>query len=477
MRILFIDPPFQRFMEFHRYYYPMGLASMAAVLIRDGHETHVYDAELLDGGQTLSWSAVANRHGDYLRGLSDENHPVWREAEAVVRRYDPQLVGITALSVKSPSALRVAAVCKRVNPAIRVVVGADHPTVFPEQFLRDPNVDFVVRGEGEETIAELVRHLAKDRNAAPAGIAGVSYRDDGGYRHNADREPIADLDSLPLPAIDSLTNMKAYRPVDFGAMMTSRGCPYGCTFCGVPTVWGRKVRYRSPENVLAEIELMMGRFGTEYFSFRDSSFTLHRGRVMEICEKILERGLRIQWECLTRADLLDEELVGAMSKAGCVAVRLGVESGSPRILRHMNKNVELDCVRQASKLLHRFDMYWAAYILVGTPQETHESVRETVDFVKEINPPFVTLARFAPIPGTPMYDELAGRGVIGPDIDWSMECNQRLDSHYVSSMSEGEFEGTMRKMAAFVESHNRSNSDRLHRHDQRLKMSLSTKKI
>ena len=459
MRVLFVDPPFQRFMGFHRYYYPMGLTSMAAVLIHAGHEVQVYDAERCEQGDTLSWSAVADRHGDYVRGLSDERHPIWQEVEATVRDLKPELVGITALSVKAASARRVAAICKQVNPDILVVVGGDHPTVFPEQFLQDPTIDFAVRGEGEATVVELVAHLEQNRGAAPSAIAGVSCRTPSGVQHGPDREPIADLDRLPFPAIEALTNVALYRPVDFGALMTSRGCPFACTFCGVSTVWGRQVRNRSIANVMAEIEHLHQRYGTTYFSFRDASFTLDRQRVADLCDGLLARGLRVQWECLTRPDLLDEELAGKMAAAGCVTVRLGVESGSPRILRHMNKHVSLDAVRRAAQILNRLDMYWSAYILIGTPHETPESVRQTVAFVKEIDPPFVTLARFAPIPGSGLYEELAERGMIGPEIDWSMECNQRLRSHYVYAMDEAEF----------VETHNRTKSARLHRRDLRLK--------
>jgi anaerobic magnesium-protoporphyrin IX monomethyl ester cyclase len=469
MRILFIDPPFQRFMGFHRYYYPMGLTSMAALLIQEGHEVDVYDAERMEQGETLSWSAVASRHDDYLRGLEDRAHPIWQEVAAMVRDRKPDLVGITALSVKAEGARRVAAICKRVDPGIVVVVGGDHPTVLPEQFLRDPNVDLAVRGEGEATIVELVAHLERDRDAAPSGIAGVSYRAEDGIRHNPGREPIADLDRLPFPAIDALTHAESYRPVDFGAIMTSRGCPYGCTFCGVATVWGHRARTRSAANVIAEIEHLKGRYGTTYFSFRDSSFTHDRRRVLDLCSGLVSRDLQIQWECLSRADQIDDELAGRMAGAGCVAVRIGVESGSPRILRHMNKHTSLDEVRRAAQVLHALDMYWAAYILIGTPQETPETVRQTIDFVREINPPFVTLARFAPIPGTAMYYELVERDMIGPDIDWSMECNQRLRSHYVYAMDEAEFESTMADVAAFVEAHNRANSARLHRRDVRLK--------
>jgi len=469
MRILLVDPPFQRFMGFHRYYYPLGLASMAAVLMRDGHDVRVYDAELAGDAETLSWSAVASRHSDYLEGLRDEAHPVWGEVAAAIRDFEPEMVGITALSVKAASAGRAAAICKGVDRDMTVVVGGDHPTVFPDQFLRNANVDFAARGEGEATIVELAACLEQGRMEDLGSVAGLSYRDETGIRHNPNRELIADLDEIPFPAIEALADAASYRPVDFGAIMACRGCPYGCTFCGVANVWTRKVRYRSASNVVTEMELLKERYGTSYFSFRDASFTVDRGRVLDLCREMTDRGLGVRWECLTRADLLDDELAEAMVRSGCVTLRVGVESGSERILRHMNKDVALDAVRRAAKILGRLDLYWTAYILVGTPQETKESIQETIDFIREIDPPFVTLARFAPIPGTAMYDELAERGLIWPEIDWSMECNQRFGSHYVYAMGEAEFERAMGEMAAFVESHNSMNSARLGRRDQRLK--------
>jgi radical SAM superfamily enzyme YgiQ (UPF0313 family) len=134
----------------------------------------------------------------------------------------------------------------------------------------------------------------------------------------------------------------------------------------------------------------------------------------------------------------------------------------------MNKPLALDTTRRAARILHRSDMYWSAYILIGTPHETRESVRQTLDFIRELDPPFVTLARFAPIPGTDMYQELADRGLIGPDADWNMESNLTLRSHYVYAMDEAEFESTMAEASAFVEAHNRAKSCRLGRSDLRL---------
>jgi len=469
MRILLIDPPFQRFMGFYRYYYPLGLASIAAVLRQAGHEVVVYDADHLESAETLSWSAVAERHEEFLKGLHTEDHPLWQEAKDVVSGFAPDIVGITLLSVKASSGARVAAICKEVNDRITVVVGGDHPTVFPAKTLQDANIDFVVRGEGEATMADLVACLQDGDRRRLAHVPGLSYREGHEIRHNAAREPIPDLDVLPLPAIDALMHVDSYRPVDFGAIMGSRGCPYACTFCGVANLWSRNVRHRSAASVIREMEWLNETYGTDYFSFRDASFTLSRERVAELCSEIARREMGIRWECLTRPDLLDEAMVEAMKRSGCVTVRIGLESGSKTILRHMKKHLDLDAVRRAAQILTKYGLYWSAYLLMGTPLETKETVKETLAFVREINPPFLTLARFTPIPGTEMYEELVHRGLISPDTDWSMECNQRLRSHYVYSMTEEEFERTMREVAAFVEAHNIASSARIGTRDGRLK--------
>ena len=468
MRILLIDPPFQRFMGFYRYYYPLGLASMAAVLRRAGHEVMVYDADHLGAAETLSWTGVAERHEEYLKGLSDEDHPIWREVKSVVSEFAPDVVGITLLSVKAASGSRVAAIVKEIDERITVVVGGDHPTVLPGQTLRDPAIDYVVRGEGEGAIEDLLAGLLGGGRRL-SRVPGLSYRVGGNVHHTPARDPIADLDGLPRPAIDALRDLRTYRPVDFGAIMASRGCPYTCTFCGVANLWSRKVRYRSVAGVVDEMQWLKETRGTDYFSFRDASFTLSHRRVRELCEEIGRREMDIRWECLTRPDLLDEALVGAMKRAGCVTVRIGLESGSEEILRHMKKRQDPDTLRRAAAVLNDHGLYWAAYLLFGTPRETRETVEETLALVRELDPPFLTLARYAPIPGTEMYDELAGRGLISPESDWSMECNQRLRSHYVYGMTEDEFERTMCEVAAFVEAHNGTHCESAGTRDGRLK--------
>ena len=371
------------------------------------------------------------------------------------------------LSVKKASAAKVAAICKEFDRDVVVIVGADHPTVFPERVLGDPNIDIVVRGEGERTIVELAHALEEGRGLID--IAGIVYKEKGGVRHTPPRALIKNLDTLPRPAIQALIRPETYRPLDFGAIMTSRGCPYPCTFCGVHTIWSRTVRYRSVANVMAEIHWLHSTWMTDFFSFRDASFTLDRNRVVELCARILKDGLKIGWECTTRPDLLDDEIWQLLRQAGCMNIRLGIESGSAQILAAMKKNVDLDRIRETARLLNRHGAYWSAYFLFGTPLETKETIRETMAFIEEIDPPFTTMARYAPIPGSEMYMELETAGRISPGIDWSFESNQHLGSNYMHGIASAEFELIMQNVAATLEQRNLAKTAQMGMCDPRFK--------
>jgi radical SAM superfamily enzyme YgiQ (UPF0313 family) len=466
MKILFIDPPFHRFMGFYRFYYPLGLAYMSAVLTEKGHECLIYDAEQMKGAVSQSWSEASENYRLYMQGTEDEHHEVWKELRQVLDKFSPDLVGITMLSVKVPSAFRAAAVCKTWNPDLPVVTGGDHATVFPEKALQNHDFDIVVRGEGEMTILDVVEHLENGKRLH--GIAGISFREDGEIIHNAPRPLIRDLDSLPFPMIEALMGVGSYRPVDFGAIMASRGCPYDCTFCGVFNIWSKKARFRAPSHVILEIKYLYDKYGTHYFSFRDASFTINRKWVEELCAGMMNLGYDIQWECLTRPDLLDEPMVQLMQQAGCVTIRLGIESGSPELLKKMKKRMDLDEVRKAAVLLNKYQFYWSAYFLFGTPDETPETMQETMAFINEIDPPFVTIARFAPIPGTEMYDDLVKSGRIDPDTNWGKEGNQQKHTHYAVNFSEGEFDRIMDETVALIEAHNDIKSALMNRRDGRM---------
>jgi len=469
-----IDPPFQRFLGFHRYYYPMGLAYLASVAHGLGHDVLVYDAEHMDDADTLPWEQAALRFDQWVAALDDPSHALWHEAEKIIADFRPDLVGISSLSVKTPSARRIAAIAKRVAPGVPVVVGGDHPTVWPERFLDGPDIDMVVRGEGEATFGALLGAMQALEPGAgldnlPA-LPGLSLRrSDGSIEHGADRPLIEDLGTVEFPRLDSLLGLETYRAVDLGAVIGMRGCPFGCSFCGVSTVWTNRVRLRTPANVADELEYLANRFDPPYFSFRDATFTLKRSWTVELCREIIERGLTRPWECVTRADTLDRELLEVMREAGCRTLRIGVESGSPRVLETMNKSLELEPLREAARVMNEMGFYWSAYFLFGTPHETEESIEETMRFIEELDPPFVTVARFSPIPGTPYYNELEAQERIHPEIDWCFETNQSFSSEYLLEMDPERFEPIMRDVTHRIMERNARKSSELGLSDGRLK--------
>ena len=336
--------------------------------------------------------------------------------------------------------------------------------------LQNPNIDLVVRNEGEASFAELLGELGRGSLVDIDLPAGCSIRrPDGRIEHAPDRPMIADLDTVAFPDLDALMDLDTYRPVDLGAVIGMRGCPYDCAFCGVTTVWTHRVRKRSPRNVVDELESLDRRFAPPYFSFRDATFTLDRTWALEVSREIIDRGLARPWEAVTRADKLDRELLEVMRESGCRTLRIGVESGSPEVLATMNKSTKLEPIRAAAKMMNEMGFYWSAYFLFGTPHETAESVEQTLDFIEEIDPPFVTVARYSPIPGTPYYLELEEAGRIHPDIDWSCETNQRLETGYLLDMPAEEFEARMRDVSARIMERNAAKSAELGAVDGRLK--------
>lgn len=468
MKILFIDPPLYRFMGFYRFYYPLGLATMASVLHQQGHHVEIFDAEHSPHTDSLSWGQASKLCDLYGDALKDDAHPVWHEIVNYVQGFKPAVVGISVLSVKVASAFKIARLCKEIDPDVIIIVGADHPTIFPSIVLENPDIDFVVRGEGERTVSELIEAMESpqfDDNLRD--VLGISYRQNGSVRHNPDRPLISNLDEIPFPRLDSLVQLKSFRPVDFGAVMTSRGCPYHCTFCGVHNVWSRNVRFRSIQNVLDEIAWLKSQYHVDYFSFRDASFTLDMNRTIRFCDELIGRELNITWECLTRADLLTADLLQTMKTAGCVTIRVGIESGDETILKSIKKYLDLEKTKNTADLLNRMGFYWSAYFMFGVPQETHDSIQRTLDYIKVINPPFITLSRFAPIPGSELYADLEKRGMTS-NINWSLENNQRLESRYLLHMNSSEFEEEMKRVIDWVDDHNQRRIRELGLKDARL---------
>ncbi|NOZ58219.1 MAG: radical SAM protein [Euryarchaeota archaeon] len=320
-------------------------------------------------------------------GVIDES--VERVTPEKLREFNPEFVGITATTPSFGRAREIIALVRRVLPEARVIVGGTHATFRPEEAL-SAGVDVVVRGEGEETLRELLEGRELGR------IRGISYLEEGEAVHNPDRSLIQNLDALPFPAWRYFP-LHAYRVM---SLISARGCVYHCAYCSAAQFWRRRVRFRSPRNVVEEVERLYS-MGFRRLRFMDSTFTLDRRRALEMCALIEELGYPdLSWSCETRADHLDEELLGALKSAGCTLICLGVDSGAQEVLDRCRRGISVEQVREAILTAKRMGIKVRAYVTFGFPGESAESVRATVRLLEETKPEQILLSLATAYPGT-----------------------------------------------------------------------------
>jgi len=413
MKILFIEPPFKIFTGFVNFFFPMGLGSLAAVLRNAGHEVIIFDVDALKKGSDIDFSEEYKRLELYREGLNNDQHWVWQEIKKVLNSYQPDLVGISAMTPIFGSALKTAEVVKKYNPELLVIVGGPHPSLLTEQTLRSKDIDIAVRGEGERTILELVKTIENGGDLYK--VKGISFKENGKVFNNELQEPIKNLDEIPFPARDLLMNPQNYTSEDMGAILGSRGCPFNCTYCS--HFWGRCVRFRSPQNVFQEIKEIRHKYGTRQFELKDDTFTANRKWVTDLCNLLILENLKINWGCTTRANLLDEDILRKMQKAGCNVVRIGVETGSERILKETKKGVTFEQMKKAAKILNKLGIFWSGYFMMGLPTETEEDILKTYQFMKELNPYYAGLGVYNPFPATELFDQGVKLGLLSLDVE------------------------------------------------------------
>lgn len=479
MRILLIDPPFHRFTGFVNFYFPMGLTQVGAALQDAGHDVAIFDSDAVSKGENLAGYEY-ERLQRYREGLNDPAHPVWRELVEVCRRFRPDMVGITAITTKFGSVLRTAELLRERFPGLMIVAGGPHATLMPDQTLQCQAIDLVVVGEGERTITQVVHAI--EMGAGFEHVRGIQYRHEGKMRRNRERPMIEDLDQCAPPARECLMDPEGYSSADMGAVLTSRGCPFQCSYCC--HLWTRKVRNRSVDNVIDEIKAVMKYHGSRQFDFKDDTFTLNRKRTVEICDRIISERLKINWSCSTRANLLDADLLKQMKRAGCNLVKLGIETGSQKILEETDKGVTFEHMRTAARLLNREGVFWSGYFMIGLPTETEEDMRLTYRFMKELNPYYAALGVYNPFPKTALFDRGVELGLLQEDVELSHFFDTHPKDYYfidpqrrVVTMDHERYTGIVDWMMEKFHEHNKKLSNlvrrgwsrrRAYAHDRRL---------
>ncbi len=372
---------------------PLGLASLAAATKARGHEVTLVDMQgsLMDGS----------------------------ELERRLRAEQPQLVGITAMTPTLPEALRVARVARAVVPSARVVLGGVHPTLDPVSVLEHPEVDFVVRGEGERPLADLADALA--RGGPVEGIDGLCRRDGATFAVKPRAQAVANLDELPsadygaFPVeryVEHFAHLRGLRGI---SMIVSRGCPFQCSFCAVHQTMSRTWRTRSPARVVDDIVALKERWGIEGVWFKDSIFNLNRKWTAEFCRLLRERNVGVTWQALTRIDLVDEDELRMMRDAGLTQLDLGIESGSPKTLLRLRKGIDVAQIREKVRLAKKYVNVFG-FFMIGIPGEEVEDVEQTFALARELDLDRWSWSIYSPLPGSSLFDDLVREGKISSRV-------------------------------------------------------------
>lgn len=379
MNVVLVGPKWNKLVN---NYPSLGLGYIAAIWEQEGHAVKVVDMGLRP------------------------SVPVEEEI-AQVAAFHPDLVAFTSMSTSYHSIERAAKLVKE-QIGCTTLIGGPHATTLPELTLKDPNIDFLIHGEGEEPARQLVRALAA--GGGWESIAGLGYKaKDGGIHLNPEAPLIPDLDALPYPA-RHLFDLPAYGLTDPAGqpmltVLSSRGCPYNCSFCFKGIV-GRTYRHRSPDNVIGELTHCIERYGVRSFYFIDDLFTIDARRLEAFCNRVIEVGLDIRWQCLARVDRVTRPLLDLMYGAGCREVHYGIESGNPEVLKATAKHVNLAQVRQAAQWTDDSGIRGKGYFILGLPGDNDQTIEDTIAFAESLPLEEAMFSIATPFPGTRMWEEL-----------------------------------------------------------------------
>ncbi|MEA2036097.1 MAG: radical SAM protein [Nanoarchaeota archaeon] len=364
-------------------YPPLGLAYLASYL-REKSTIHTYEIKIIDAN---------------VLNLPNE------EIIKSVRKFNPDVVGIHTNIVLGKNAAKLSKMIKTIFPHILICLGGALASSNPKEVLDMSSSDISIVGEGEITFLEICE------GKELSGIKGIVYYKGGKVVFNAPRKLMENLDDLPHPAFDLLPNFKIYpsraRKKPVAPIMTSRGCPFQCTFCNTK-IFGKAYRPHTPEYIIKQIDILVNKFGVKQLDILDDNFTLNIERAEKILDLIIERGYKIliNLQNGVRADRLTENLVKKMRRAGIFKTAIGVESGNKEILKSIKKSLDLNDVIRAIALFRKYKIITMGYFMIGFPDDTKETINETIDFAIRANPTYATFSTLVPLQGTEIYDHL-----------------------------------------------------------------------
>jgi anaerobic magnesium-protoporphyrin IX monomethyl ester cyclase len=370
-------------------YPPLGLLYLGAVLLEDGYSVRIVDMDV-----------------DYPREF---------KFMEFIRSSRPKVIGFTTVTPNVDNAIVLADKIKAIYEPF-IIFGGPHTTAIPEEVMKEKSINAVIIGEGERTISEFMKHFKQGKTVP---VDGMIIKKGTKLLRGRGRKFIEDLDGLPRPAWHLLKHLERYSPPDamkipVATILTSRGCPYRCTFCQAPIIWGRKIRRRSIENVISEIKFLNREYNIKEVHIADDDFSHDREWTLGFLNQVKReiKGMRFFFMNGLRIDNVDKEILENMKSAGFINVGFGVESGSQRILNRIKKGLKIDEIRVKFKMAKGMGFKTWAFFVLGLPGETHISLKETVDFSLSLDPDFAKYFYLVPFPGTDVYKEFLSEGYL-----------------------------------------------------------------
>jgi radical SAM superfamily enzyme YgiQ (UPF0313 family) len=383
---------------------------------------HVFSAAKLPRIGVAIIATILNKHGFKVKAYCEDLIAIdYNEIK------DADLVGISSITSTSTRSYKIINEIKKINPDVPIVMGGPHPTFMPEEVMENGS-DFAVRGEGENTIIELVRAI--EGKGALEDIKGLSFKKDGKFIHNEDRELIENLDDMPFPDWSLIEN---HKEINYIPIQTSRGCPFNCKFCSVIKVFGRKYRFRSVDSIIQEIKYLLKTFeGTKAkrIFFYDDNFSANKKRTKSLLKKILEQKIKMPtWFSQDRLDISnDEELMDLMVKTGCKRIMAGIESVNPATLEEYKKGQKVEDIKSSIEKLHKHGIGVHGMFVLGSEHDDIDSIKKTMSFIIENKIDTVQIMILIPFPGTEIYNEYKqqGRMIFDGAKNWYL-----YDGHHV----------------------------------------------
>jgi anaerobic magnesium-protoporphyrin IX monomethyl ester cyclase len=460
MKIVLVRPPFYSLFGLNvpkMKTYPLNLLYLSTYL----HDKSVHTAEIVDGDSFLPVDSgvqadpeeIMNRNIPQMTAISENpRHELWAQFEQAILERSPDIVGISCNSGNMDSARIMTGRLKR--KGARVILGGSHPTALPEQSLVYTGADFALSGESELSLVTLLDSLA--RGSSWTAIPSLAWGSNDIIRVNPRGGLMPDIDTLPIPDRSLLDKSQYFGDV----ILTGRGCPHDCAYCASKTIWGKRVRLRGVQSIIDELKILeaqaqadqAGRPGSRVVKIVDDTFTVNKSRTKLLLEAIIAENLNgFEYTAGVRADTLDAELVDLMGRANIKRVTLGVESGSPKILKAIRKGETNEEVIRAVGLLREAGIRSHAFFMIGFPDETSEDIDLSKELINSARPDYVEVNMVTPYPGTDLFTRLIDQDVFGIDR-WYRWFHQGLAIH--SAKLGYDLDKAYKEFAEFAKEHN-----------------------